>query len=242
MVSVDHSRIVLHANQEHASVRFLVLVILLVVFVIAFFVLNGLLTGMTGSLIAEFSLALSCVGGLIVGISFAGLGEYIMKRTWPSGFYVSLDDRGVEANLPDGERLALEWSKRFWMLKWHYSLKGYPRGGRERRVSSRTTCVACQLQQDEVRFIIFAYLPMERAKKIVDDADFHEIKPGEYYERGRFGMRFRTPDRPQVPTSVLTGREGPYWMAEKRRWTEGLELTSKDFEQFLSVVNQHNED
>jgi hypothetical protein len=242
MASKEHPRTVLHADQEHASVRFLILAILVIVFIVAFLILNSLISNITGSIVAEYALVLSCTGGLVVGLVFAGIAEYILKRTWPSGHGVVYDDEEAEVKLPGGKSVTLEWSRRYWATKWYFSLIGYPRGGREKRLSARHYCLACQIQQDESRFIIYSYLPPEKAEEWLENGYFQEINPGQYYENSLFRKWFSSPDRPDIPASVLTGKKGSYWMAERRRWTEGIELTPDDFELFMNELDSRIED
>lgn len=242
MASIDSPRTVLHADKEHAGVRFIILAILIVAFFIAFLILNNFISNMTGSLVAEYSLALSCIGGLVIGLAIAGITEFILKRTWPSGRGVTYDKEGIEARLPGGETVTLDWSKRTWATKWYFSLKGYPRGGREKRLSPRHYCLACQLQQDEARFIVYGYLLEWQAEEWLESGQFQEIKPGEYYEKSMFRKWFASPDRPDIPINVLTGKFGSYWMAEQRRWAEGIELTPGDLNIFLNEINRRVED
>jgi hypothetical protein len=242
MASKESPRTVLYADQEHAGIRFLILAILVITFVAAFLILNSLIGNITGSIVAEYALILSCTGGLVIGLIFAGITEYVLKRTWPSGRGVVYDDMGAEVNLPGGKSVSVDWSKRFWATKWYFSLMGYPRGGREKRISARYFCLACQVQQDESRFIIYSYLSPERAEVLLEDGNFQEINPGEYYEKSMFRRWFSSPDRPDIPVSVLTGNKGSYWMAERRRWTEGIELTPDDFELFLNELDDHIEE
>jgi hypothetical protein len=236
MASVEQPYIVLNADQEHAGVRYLVLTILLVMFALSFLLLNIILRSLRDSLVSDFALALSCVGGLIFGLAFAALAEHILKRNWPSGRHVTLSGTGANAHLPDGEEIFLDWSKRLWATRWYFSLQGFPKMGREKRVPSSYLCLACQIQQDEVRLIVYSYLPKLRANDFVADGEFHKIFPAEFYKSGPLRRVIRTPDRPQIPSGVLAGKNGLYWMAEKRRWTSGLELTPDDFELFSKEV------
>lgn len=237
MVSKESPRTVLHADREHAGVRFLILAILVIVFIVAFLVLNNVISNITGSFLADYALVLSCSGGLLVGLAFAGISEYILKRSWPSGHGVVYDDMGAEVKLPDGKSVTFDWSKRLWATKWTFSLMGYPRGGREKRLSTRHYCLACQVQQDESRFIFYTYLPQQRAEALLEKDHFQVIKPGEYYETSLYRKWITSPDRPDIPVSALTGKLGVYWMAERRRWTEGIEFSPDDFESFLKELD-----
>lgn len=153
-----------------------------------------------------------------------------------------LDEFGATATLPDGQQITLDWSLRSYATKWYFSLKGFPRGGREKRIPASYYCLACQVQQDEDRLIVYGYFPKKRAARWLHVGAYFEIKPGDYYEDNPLRKWFRSPDRPDVPTSALTGKMGPYWMGERRRWKQGLELTVDDFEIFIDKISLHVEE
>ena len=113
---------------------------------------------------------------------------------------------------------------------------------RERRLTAKHACLACQLQQDNVRLIVFGYVKGQAADSLLDGSDFHQIEPADYYERGPLRRLRGATDRPQLPTAVLTGRDGPYWLAEQRRWTDGIELTAEDFVVFWQAIKDRVEE
>jgi hypothetical protein len=78
----------------------------------------------------------------------------------------------------------------------------------------------------------------KKAKLLLDQSDYFLINPGEFYKAGRYRRLRGSLERPEIPSNVLLGEQGPYWLAEKRRWTEGLELDQGDFEAFISLVDE----
>ena len=244
MTSSDAESIVLNADQEHSGLRAVVMITILVAFSIAFLVVNAILTGplFEGQLVSSYAFSLSCISALIIALVAASIGESIMKRYWTSGRRIALDDSGLEATLPKGKQAALDWSGRVWAIRWYFSLKGYPRAGRERRLTARHVCLACQLQQDDVRLIVYGYLKGLEAEALLAGGDFHQIKPADFYERRGLRIRRQSADRPKIPAAVLTGKEGPYWLAEQRRWEQGIELTARDFAVFYEAIRERVEE
>lgn len=244
MTSPSAQPIVLNADQEHSGLQAGVMITILVAFSVAFLSVNAILSGprFEGQLVSSYSFALSCLLALIIALVVASVGESIMKRYWTSGRRVVLDDDGVKATLAGGKQARLDWSSRVWAIRWYFLLKGYPRGGRERRLTTKHICVACQLQQDDTRLIVYGYLKGNQAEALLAGGDFHQIKPADYYERRGLRIRRQTTDRPQIPTKVLTGKEGPYWLAEQRRWEQGIELTAKDFGVFYEAIRERVEE
>jgi hypothetical protein len=121
------------------------------------------------------------------------------------------------------------------VTRWFFRLRGYARGGKERRMPASWLCLACQLQQGEVKLILFTFMPPARAQALL--SDFHEIKPAEVYTRS-VKDRLVAPSRPTVPAATLAGKEGRYWLAERNRWQEGAELTAADFETFIQAIKK----
>jgi hypothetical protein len=237
MKSEQHLPITFHANKEHSGVRFVVIFVLVAAYLAAFIGLNLILRGLNSG-ISDFALVLSCVLSLPLALGFAAITERYLKLNWPSGQQVDLSEQGVMAYLAGGRSVTLEWSARFNVLTWYFSLKGYALGGRERRLPKKHYCLALQLQQDKRRFVVHTYLPFSRIPPIIEGKEFLEIKPGEYFKGGRVKRWAGSTDRPKIPTSVLAGRDGPYWIAERRRWAEGLELEPSDFQVFLDMVEK----
>jgi hypothetical protein len=242
MITAEDTAVELHADQEHSGIRFAVVVLLVAAFVLAFAILSTVLNGLPAGVIGGFAFPVSCAIALIFALALAGVVEQLLKRRWHSGRSVILGGPGIEVIIADEKSLTLEWEKRLAATKWYFTLKGYPRGGRERRVPSSWLCLACQLQQDEHRLVVFGYLPPDKADQLLENGEFHLIQPADLYDRGPFRRRLSSPDRPKLPTSILTGKDGQYWLAERRRWSDGLELTAADFAAFVETVDGHLEE
>jgi hypothetical protein len=94
------------------------------------------------------------------------------------------------------------------------------------------------LQQDESRIIVYSYMPEERAGPFMEDNRTLELRPSDYIQSSVFRRWLSPPSRPEIPTKVLIGKQGHYWLAERRRWNEGLELNIDDFFIFMEEVNR----
>ncbi len=238
MTLTSHTRTIIYADQEHGAIRFAVLFILLATFGLVFFLLSLLLQSPSLGLVSEYWFPLSCIAALVLSLATAAAGEVALKRTWLSGNSVVLDESGIQVTLSNDESKVLDWSRSIVATKWWFELKGYRRGGREKRVPGSYNCLACQLQQDDDRFIVHSYLPQKRATVMIEMANFHEIQPAQLQERNALPRFYAAPERPALPRSVLSGKDGRYWLAERRRWTEGLELKPDDFELLMNHVTQ----
>lgn len=230
-----------YADQEHSGLRAAVVIILLVVFVAALLGVNAWLRSLPPGGIGDYWVFVSCVTALPVALAVAAGAEYVLKRTWHSGRSVSLDDQGMKAILASGESRSVDWSKRFGAIKWMFALKGFPRGGRERRVPAGWYCLACQLQQDEERFVIYTYVPPKEVRRWAESGEYFEIVPSDFFDTNAVSRFLKAPERPQLPASLLADKSGIYWLAERRRWSEGLELTRHDFATVVEQVERYEE-
>ncbi len=162
-----------------------------------------------------------------------------MKRFWPSGRAVMLTPDGVEAKGEEDGTVVLIEGSEVQPLAWFFTMRGWQRGGRERRVPRTWLCLAVELQANKKQISVYSYMPFGQARAWIDSEDgriqFHEIFPKDVYDNS-VSARISGPSRPEIPAEILTSAEGKYWLAERRRWTEGFELPPKEFEQFMNHV------
>lgn len=77
---------------------------------------------------------------------------------------------------------------------------------------------------------------------MAEAGSYHEIVPGKFFETSAVGRFFKAPERPELPASLLAGKDGIYWLAERRRWIEGLELTRQDFLATVEQIERYRQD
>ena len=242
---------VLHADPEHGGLRFVVIVVLLLGLILGFILIQLLLNLLpANSILLDFSTVLSCAGAILPALGLTWAAEIYLKRTWHSGTTLWLGDSelgfqmgklGQNQAEENSEEIVFEWSKNLNLTRWYFKLSGYPRAGHERRVSSNWFCLACQLQQDDARLILFGYFPPDEAAFWSDDQKLSEpfrlISLAHLYAKA--GIKSRgAAIRPKIPSSLLTGSDGRYWLAEQKRWKEGVELSKEDFATFMEYMEQ----
>jgi len=251
MTSTGQSSRVLHADPEHGNLRFVVIVVLILALVLSFLLIQFLIGWLAAdSRLHEFTFVISCAGAIPLALGIAWLIEKLLKREWHSGTMLALDESqlryikgksGQTQPSENADEVVFEWSKRLNLTRWFFRLKGYPRAGRERRVSDKWLCLACQLQQDDARLIVFGYLPPDRALSWTENQHlkepFHPISLSLLYEQA--GKKRQVASiRPKIPSSMLTGTDGRFWLAEQRRWQEGTELAKEELTAFLEYLDQ----
>lgn len=255
MTTADSPQQILYADQEHSGLRATVFISLFVALWLAFQLLTGLLPDLLPRNLTDYAVFLSCLGSIPLALAAVWGVEHLLKRIWPSGLSLALDETGLYVEDRRSERQALkgeaaleagqpvfQWAKPMRFTNWYFRLDRYTRGGRERRVSPKWFCLATELQQDENRLIVFTFMPPQQADELFhkkhDPLAFHQILPAELQTdslRGRLGP----PSRPSIPNQLLHSKDGRYWLAERRRWEQGIELTPQDFETLLAYAQTH---
>lgn len=246
MAVTERPPVVLHADQEHSGIRLVVFIGLFIGLLIGFQLVSWLLDAVAPDGWQDYSVFLSCAGSLPIALLFIWVLEKILKRVWHSGLGIALDDRGLYVHDQRGEtpvqpssEPAMKWSNNMGQLRWYFRLSGYPRGGRERRVPAKWLCLAAELQEDESRLSVYTFMPPDKADAWTQNPKetFRIIDPAELYKSST-RTRFGPPERPNLPTHLLQTKEARYWLAERRRWEYGIELTPEDFATLLDYASR----
>lgn len=237
MAATGKTRVTLYADQEHSGIRLAIFAGLFVGLLLGFRLSSLIIGAIAPESWLDYLIFLSCVGAFPFALLFIWLLEKALKRYWHSGLSLELDGRGLYVNdQRDGAppatnpEPAMTWSGNMNQLNWYFRLGGYPRGGRERRISAKWLCLATEFQQDDARLSVYTFMPPDMAAPWIDNVKegFVIINPAELYDsssRARIGP----PARPMMPQSLLQSREARYWLAERRRWEFGIELAPENF-------------
>ena len=249
MTTANQSRQVLYGDPEHGGLRVAVLAVLMISLLVAFVLVRFALQQLAaGSALLDFAFVLSCGAAVPIALGVTWLAETVMKRVWPSGERVVVDERGVHHTfkLEDNEKeevtQSVLWSSRINVTRWTFRLRGYPRAGRERRVPDKWLCLACELQQDDTRLIFYTYMPPEPAETYMTrqpaQDGYQQISLATLYSEAG-ARRWEGTTRPDIPSQMLAGPNGRFWLAERRRWLAGVELTPTDFATLMDAANSH---
>lgn len=230
----------MYADAEHHRLRTAVFFLLIVATLFFYFLLRFVWSLISPPQLTDFNFIFSCTGAIILALAAIWGAETGLKRVWHSGRMITLDDAGIHAQNSPGESYSLRWDGHINQFCWRFPLKGYKRGGRERRMPETWICLAAQAQEAENRVIAFAYLSPNQSQAMAERygrLQFHEINPVEVYSSDT-RTRLSMPTRPdKIPADILAGKDGKYWFAEQRRWQEGFELSADDFETFILMVD-----
>lgn len=233
--------VILHADQEHSGIRLAIFISLFIGYFIGFQIVSLLIEAFAPPGLLDYTTFLSCVGAVPIALLLIWVLEKLLKRVWHSGLSLVLDEQGLfvqdrRGGVPAKSSTdpALTWAEHLTQLNWYFRLSGYPRGGRERRVSVKWLCLATELQQDEGRLSVYSLMPPDTAAAWINNPkeSFHILNPAEIYTNS-VRSRVGPPSRPTIPNRLLQSKDGRYWLAERRRWEYGIELSPDDFATLL---------
>jgi len=237
MASTQTYPIIIHADQEHAGLRTAVFVLFFVTLVAVYLGIRALLTALSDSGTPDYAFIVSCGGALPLALGLVWVAEKVMKQRWPSGRAILLTREGIQAKTEEAELIDLDQNSDVEPIAWYFDMHGWQRGGRERRVPRSWLCLSVELKAGKKQISVYTYIAPREAQTWLDSEDgriqFHKISPKDAYDNS-LRARMSGPSRPEIPAAVLTGADGKYWLAERRRWTEGFELLPKEFEQFMN--------
>jgi hypothetical protein len=247
MTTPTTAPVVLHTDQEHDGLRIVLFVLLFAAVWLGYQVMLALLRLLAPPTLTDYLVPVACLTGVPLGLGVIWLAEQVLKRFWHSGNSVSLVDDGrngrVHVQRREGEAQTFDLANHVTVTNWFFRLSGYPRGGRERRAPGKWLCLASELQQDDNRLVVYTFMPPQKAAVWTDTSHrpppFQQIFPANLYDNS-LRSRMGPPSRPEIPAEILRGKSGPLWLAERRRWASGLELTPADFERYMNFVSTHS--
>jgi len=259
----------LHADQEHSGLRLAIFVALFAGLILGFILVRWLIDALAPQSVQDYATFLSCVGAVPVALLLIWGLEKLLKRVWRSGLSLELNYQGIvvydrrregargqgpgareestapalNSTLEPGTwnlEPAIRWGGNLSQINWYFRLSGYPRAGQERRVPAKWLCLATELHQDGARLNVFTLMSPERAAAFIENPllGFQRLNPADLYDRSA-RTRIGPPSRPAIPNSVLHSKDGRYWLAERRRWEYGVELTADDFTTLMDYAQAH---
>jgi len=230
--------IILQADKEHGGIRSAIPLIMLAAGIAIFWLIDPLLLAplLGGGNWDGFRPFLRLALSVVLGIAVGGVAETILKHSWGSGRRLRLDSDGLTIEEKGKEPERIDWNERVNVLRWRYLLSGYPRGGRERRVPTGHILLSYRLLQDDCSIVVYCYRSPKKAQETPGYADFVALNMAELYDSTLL-KRFSPPERPSISSTLLSGRHGQLWAAEKERWAAGFELEPDDFVTLATAVH-----
>jgi hypothetical protein len=205
--------VTISVDQEHGSLRLIVVVLFLVIWAGVYAIANMLIPDAGLNLIA-----------ILVGFGAAALLTRLieprLKDRLPSGRRLEIDAGGIRLKLRDQLQEEIKAGEPVSALLWHFKIK------RRSRVPKGWSVVACALEQDERYLAVYTFASPEQVVTLNKIVTFTEMVSEKKQGRNSKQDSLR-----------VAGEQRRLRLAEMHRWNFGAELTYDDFERYLNQLN-----
>jgi hypothetical protein len=207
-----HMTLTFPVDAEHGALRFTVLASFIGVWIVVYAILNALIYSQGINLIA-----------IIVGFAGAALAtskliEPALKKRWPSGRTLQIDERGARLLRDATVQTDIAAGAPLQVLRWRFAIK---RG--RNRVPKGWFVVACALEQDDNYLSVYALASPDDVKRLEEIARFTPLMTEKETQSKGGSLQ-------------LAGEQRRLRTAESHRWADGAEMSVADFEQFITQV------
>ncbi len=189
-------------DPEHGWLRFAMLVIFVVVWLVVF-LLGQVLIVFDGSVI------ISIVAGFGLAALSAQRLEGPLKQRWPSGRSVSVTDRSIRLLRREELQESLDTAQEVNVLTWRFRIN------RRARVPKGWNMVALALEQDDRHIPVYTFMPQDDLEALRNPGRFVALQ----------GRR----QRKESGDLRLAGEQKRLHSAEQLRWLQGGEMSREDF-------------
>lgn len=210
MNNVAERQTVYPVDVELGGQRILVPVIFISMWIAGYFVAASVIRGIGLNLLAIL------IGG-VIAYGITTLAERQMKRVWPSGRAVTVDDNGVQLMRKGQLEREMRADQAVSQLWWRFTVS------RRSRVSKGWFMLACALEHEGTHLTVYTFIPPK---------DFEQ-----YHRAKAFSQLANKKDIPGRTDLRLAGEQRRLRDAESRRWANGAEMTADDFKRYIEEIN-----
>lgn len=205
-------------DREHSGLRAAVL-ILFVVSGLAAFIISGALIGDAGIDL------LSILIGLSVGAGIGYLGEKLLKRVWPSGRVLTIDDGGVRLTRREQVEEEIRSYQTVSALLWTFKTP------RRSKVPKGWLLLACALEHDDAQLTVYTLMSPKQFDAYAHAKRFQILQP-----RKQQAKQTGSPLREDFASE---GEQRRLREAENLRWLRGAEMQVDDFIAYIEALSTH---
>ncbi len=233
----------LTGNPEHDGLSLAIASAFVVLVLIVTFIVDLVLYFWLGGTRIEYIIP-SCFVGLIIGMIAIYFLDPVLKRMIPSGVVITLSDESISLERPTHEEIELTHPLAEPPLFWRRQLRGRGYTNRERQVHKSWYCYACQVQNEDDKIVLHTYIHPRQISELDEILTFRvldlkELEKSGATRRANRISRMRTfGTLPTIPSSIIVGESGRYWLGERHRWEQGIELTLEDFKQVVAYLKK----
>ncbi len=218
-VSLTRPTISLPVDAEHGGLRLSVFGIFILAWIVGYFLISLIIPG-TGVNI------LAVGGGFIVGYAASFALERALRRVWPSGRHLDMDERGVRLFRKGAveQEVSVNADSPVGLLMWRFETP------RRSRVPKGWYVLGCALEQDERLLCVYTFMSPKDFKTFDLGERFTALKSRKKEGKNKQGGR---------DDLLMAGEQRRLYQAENQRWLTGAEMTQPDFKRFLDTLKQN---
>jgi hypothetical protein len=201
-----------HVDREHGSMRFIVLVI---------FILSWIIVGMLVSAIIrnEGLSLLAIIIGFAAAYVITAVAERQLKRRWISGRKVEVSTDAVRLYKRGQLESEMRADRAVEPLYWRFQIK------KRARIPKGWWMYACGLESDSDYLVAYTFLSPAQAEQYGGNEQFKLLQTKKDQQSAE-NVSLR-----------LAGEERRLRAAEEFRWVSGAEMNSDDFMRYLEQLN-----
>jgi hypothetical protein len=207
-------------DTNHLGVRLAVVVVMMIGVLLGLIIMPSVERAVglrdTGAVCARW------IAAFLLGVGIANGAERLLKRVWPSGRSLHVDQRQIALRQRHDDVVVVEWDEPIEALAWRFKV------GRSRALVPRGWhCLACRLAQGDAAITLYTFMPLHQATLLNMWSAFEELASP---RRRRLSQR--EPEPPPHESPHVTQLR----IAERQRWEDGAELGPPDFQEVLEQV------
>jgi hypothetical protein len=197
------------ADAEHTGIRTALFLAFLVGGVLGYIVAAALFSGGNFSILA--------VIGVFVGAFLASTGtERLLVGRWKSGRFVEVDEHHVRISNKGKTQKEIDGDKLANVMQWRFEVQ------KRARVPQGWFMIACALEQDGNYLAVYTFVSPKQFEGM-DDANHYPVLLPKSDKKAEQDLR-------------LAGLQRRLQTAEGYRWAEGAEMSSQDYDAFMSRI------
>jgi membrane protein implicated in regulation of membrane protease activity len=217
----DEQARVMPIDAEHAGIRLALPIITIAGFAAAYLLTSWLLAAV------NVEVATGCIAfavAIVAALLAAMLGDRFLKRLWPSGRALVLDNEGLrlrDQRKGRSDEIRLHWDQRINPQAWRFAVN---RGSA--RVPKGWMMLGVQLLQDDAQLILYSFMSAKDAAALPAYSVFTPLVSRSTIEKGNLSIREMSEQRRLLKI-------------EDERWRDGAEIRKDDFIVLLHALTDH---
>lgn len=209
-------------DAEHGALRFAVIILFIILWVLTFILLNAVIPNSGFNIIALF-LSFGITAVLSQQI------EKLLKQRWPSGRKIVVTPSEIRLQRGDTALQSVDAHKQVNVLLWRFQIS------RRSRVPKGWYMMALALEQDENYLPVYTFISPDQLDGLRSANRFTTLMRAKDLKDGESGPAPMT----RSTDLRLAGEQRRLHQAENIRWMEGAEMTSDDFFKFIDQLQGH---